>query len=62
MEAGGCICTFNGGTAHNAIPMDASACINFDAISADHLDDFLEEARRMGAEIAAEYKTTDPKL
>lgn len=62
VEAGGCICTFNGGTAHNAIPMDAKACINFDNLSPDHLDNFLDEARRMGADIAAEYKTTDPKL
>lgn len=62
VERGGCICYMNGGTAHNAIPMDAKACVNFDSINADIIDDFIEEVTKLGKDIAAEYKTTDPKL
>ena len=44
VNSGGCICCMNGGTAHNAIPMDAEACVNFDSVDQDRFDDFIHQA------------------
>ena len=44
VNSGGCICCMNGGTAHNAIPMDAEACVNFDTLNDDQIDNFIFEA------------------
>ena len=59
MELGAGICCLSGGSAHNAIPMDAKACLCF---TNGNESSFIEKAKALIAEIKAEVSTTDPKM
>lgn len=48
-----------GGTAHNAIPMDAHC--NF-CIPADKVEEAKKIVEKLNKEIAFEYRTSDPTL
>lgn len=55
---GGQLCCMKGGSAHNAIPMDASFCMNFENDEA--AKKFVALANELGKKIVHEYKDTDP--
>lgn len=58
-EYQGKICSIKGGTAHNAIPMDCSACVCFCGVDPAKVEHFVKEAGVLADHLKAEYKTTD---
>lgn len=61
-EYQGKICSIKGGSAHNAIPMDCTACLCFCGTVPETVDKFCTRAREIFAELQEEYKTTDPDM
>lgn len=59
LEYQGKICSIKGGTAHNAIPMDCSACLCFCGVSQAKIASFISEAKKLAEDLKTEYKTTD---
>ncbi|CAL5971113.1 Aminoacyl-histidine_dipeptidase [Hexamita inflata] len=62
LKYGGRLCSVKGGSAHNAIPMDAECCMCFEGVQAEKISELIENAKKMGEEIVKEFKTTDPNI
>lgn len=62
VKYGASLVSMRGGSAHNAIPMDAEAVLCFEGVAKEKIAEFVTKAHELAENIKVEYKNTDPKM